>query len=86
MEFKSIDHIFILTGAGISAESGLKTFRDQDGLWENHSIEEVATPQGFRRDPELVYRFYNERRRQLLSGDVCPNPAHQAIAELQKKF
>lgn len=75
--------IVILTGAGISAESGLKTFRDNDGLWENHTVEDVATPEGFLRDPELVYRFYNERRQQLQSGNVEPNLAHMALAKLE---
>jgi len=74
--------LVILTGAGISAESGIKTFRASDGLWENHSVEEVATPEGFLRNPDLVQRFYNERRRQLLS--VNPNAAHQSLAELER--
>ncbi|MEP1446897.1 MAG: Sir2 family NAD+-dependent deacetylase [Paraglaciecola sp.] len=78
--------IVVLTGAGISAESGLKTFRDNNGLWENHSVEEVATPEGFRRNPELVYRFYNQRRRQLLSPEVKPNRAHLALAKLESCF
>lgn len=76
--------IVILTGAGISAESGIKTFRDNNGLWDNHSVEEVATPEAFARNPELVYRFYNTRRQQLLSDDVKPNAAHIALARLQK--
>ncbi len=76
-------HIVILTGAGISAESGIKTFRDQDGLWEEHHIEDVATPEGFERNPTLVQQFYNDRRRQLQSG-VNPNPAHEALAYLEK--
>ncbi|MEM0912115.1 MAG: Sir2 family NAD+-dependent deacetylase [Pseudomonadota bacterium] len=76
--------VVVLTGAGISAESGLKTFRDNDGLWENHRVEEVATPEAFHANPELVYRFYNLRRRQLLSDDVKPNPAHTALAALEK--
>ena len=75
--------VVVLTGAGISAESGLKTFRDNNGLWEDHSIEDVATPEGFDRDAELVYRFYNQRRRQLLSPDVKPNKAHLALAKLE---
>ncbi|WP_339720375.1 Sir2 family NAD+-dependent deacetylase [uncultured Paraglaciecola sp.] len=75
--------VVVLTGAGISAESGLKTFRDNNGLWENHSIEEVATPEGFLRNPKLVYRFYNQRRRQLLSPEVKPNKAHLALAKLE---
>jgi len=78
--------VLVLTGAGISAESGLKTFRDNNGLWENHSVEEVATPEGFRRDPELVYRFYNERRAQLQDGSVHPNKAHEALAKLESQI
>lgn len=81
-----IKRIVVLTGAGISAESGLKTFRDSDGLWEGHAVDEVATPEGFERNPSLVYQFYNERRRQLLSDDVKPNLAHYALAELEKSF
>jgi NAD-dependent deacetylase len=73
--------IFILTGAGISAESGLKTFRDNDGLWENHRVEDVATPDAFVRDPVLVHRFYNLRRASLARVD--PNPAHTALARLE---
>jgi NAD-dependent deacetylase len=72
----------ILTGAGISAESGIKTFRDSGGLWEGHSIEDVATPEGFARNPELVIDFYNKRRLQL--KDVEPNPAHRALGKLEK--
>lgn len=72
--------IVILTGAGISAESGLLTFRDNNGLWCNHKVEDVATPEAFERDPELVQSFYNERRKQL--DDVTPNAAHTAIAQL----
>jgi NAD-dependent deacetylase len=73
--------LVILTGAGISAESGLKTFRDGGGLWEEHTLEDVATPEGFRRDPSLVWRFYNARRR---AADVAtPNPAHLALARLE---
>ena len=76
--------IVLLTGAGISAESGLRTFRDADGLWERHRVEDVATPEAFRRDPALVYRFYNERRRSL-SG-VQPNAAHLALARLERDW
>jgi len=76
--------LVILTGAGISAESGIKTFRADDGLWENHRVEDVATPEGFRRDPDLVQRFYNERRRQL--STVFPNAAHTALAELERSW
>lgn len=78
--------VVILTGAGISAESGLSTFRCQDGLWENHRFEDVATPEAFHRNPDLVQRFYNERRRHLLSQSVRPNAAHQAITELQRRL
>jgi len=77
-----IKNIVVLTGAGISAESGIRTFRDTGGLWEDHSIEEVATPQGYAADPELVLRFYNARRAQL--STVEPNPAHKALARLEK--
>lgn len=76
--------IVILTGAGISAESGVRTFRDGDGLWEEHRIEDVATPQAFRRDRSLVQRFYNERRRAL--AGVRPNPAHAALARLEREW
>lgn len=72
--------IVVLTGAGISAESGLATFRASDGLWENHHIEDVATPEGFDRDPLLVHRFYNARR--SAAAAARPNPAHLALAEL----
>ena len=77
-------HIVVLTGAGISAESGLKTFRDADGLWEGHDVMEVATPQGFEKNPELVLDFYNQRRKQLL--DVTPNSAHLDLAALETEF
>jgi NAD-dependent deacetylase len=77
-------NLVILTGAGISAESGISTFRDSNGLWENHSIEDVATPQGFGRNPALVHRFYNQRRAQLKT--VAPNPAHAALAELEQAW
>ena len=76
--------IVILTGAGISAESGIKTFRDADGLWEGHDIYEVATPEGFYRNPELVLDFYNQRRRQLLN--VSPNKAHYNISKLEENY
>ena len=76
--------VVVLTGAGISAESGLKTFRDNDGLWENHRLEDVASPLAWRRDPELVWRFYQARRRQLLEAE--PNSAHYALAELENKI
>lgn len=82
----SYSNIVVLTGAGISAESGIKTFRAADGLWENHRLEDVATPEAFLRDPELVQRFYNERRTQLLSDHIQPNPAHIALTELESNF
>ncbi len=74
--------IAVLTGAGVSAESGIKTFRDSDGLWEGHDVMEVASPEGFERNPAVVLDFYNQRRRQLLT--VEPNAAHIALAELEK--
>lgn len=76
-------NIVILTGAGISAESGIKTFRAQDGLWENHKIEEVATPEGFHANPDLVQNFYNQRRRKLQSEEIEPNEAHKALGRLE---
>lgn len=72
--------VVVLTGAGISAESGIRTFRDDGGLWENHRLEDVATPEAWRADPGLVWRFYQARRRQL--NEVKPNPAHEALAQL----
>ena len=74
--------IVVLTGAGISAESGIRTFRAADGLWEEHRIEDVATPEGFARDPALVHRFYNARR--AASAAAEPNAAHRALAELAR--
>jgi len=76
--------LVVLSGAGISAESGIKTFRDADGLWEGHDIMEVASPVGFAKNPELVLDFYNKRRKQLL--EVQPNQAHSILAELQNEF
>ncbi len=76
--------IVILTGAGISAESGLKTFRASDGLWETHRVEDVATPEGWERNRKLVLEFYNQRRRDVLAAQ--PNAAHFACAKLQEKF
>jgi NAD-dependent deacetylase len=73
--------IVVLTGAGISAESGVPTFRDAGGLWEGHRIEDVATPEGFERDPDAVHRFYDARRRAVAS--VVPNAAHRALARLE---
>lgn len=83
---QSVKNIVILTGAGISAESGIKTFRACDGLWEEHKVEDVATPEGYDRDPELVLRFYNSRRQQLQQPQVHPNPAHYALARLERLF
>jgi NAD-dependent deacetylase len=76
--------LLVLTGAGVSAESGVPTFRDANGLWENHSIEEVATPSGFEADAELVWRFYSERRRK--AGSVSPNPGHAALAAVEERM
>jgi NAD-dependent deacetylase len=81
---REIRNIVILTGAGISAESGLATFRGPDGLWEGHRVEDVATPEAFRRDPELVQRFYDARRSQL--AQVSPNAAHRALARLDSEW
>ena len=78
--------IVILTGAGISRESGLETFRDRGGLWSRVSIDEVATPEAFARDPERVHGFYNARRSQLLDTAVQPNAAHRALAELERDY
>jgi len=77
-------HIVVLTGAGVSAESGIKTFRDADGLWEGHDVMEVASPDGFNANPKLVLEFYNQRRRQLLK--VKPNAAHLSLANLEKDY
>lgn len=76
--------LVVLTGAGMSAESGIKTFRDSDGLWENYRIEDVCTPEALERNPELVINFYNERRKQLY--DAQPNAGHKELAELEKYF
>jgi NAD-dependent deacetylase len=76
--------VLVLTGAGVSAESGIPTFRDSGGLWEQHSMEQVATPEGFREDPRLVWRFYSERR---AKGRACrPNPGHLALAALERRL
>jgi len=77
-------HIVVLSGAGMSAESGLKTFRDADGLWEGHDVMEVATPEGFAKKPKLVLEFYNQRRRQLLQAK--PNKAHLELARLENDY
>lgn len=76
--------VVVLTGAGISAESGLRTFRDADGLWEDHRVEDVATPEGFEADPDLVLRFYDDRRRAAASA--TPNAAHRALARLEERL
>lgn len=80
------EKIVISTGAGISAESGISTFRDSNGLWENYNVMDVASADGFRRNPELIHKFYNDRRAQLAAADVHPNAAHKALAELEKDF
>ncbi len=76
--------IVVLTGAGISAESGIKTFRDSNGLWENHDVMEVASPEGWRKNRELVLEFYNQRRKQL--HEVEPNAGHKALVDLEEKY
>jgi NAD-dependent deacetylase len=76
--------IVILTGAGMSAESGISTFRDSNGLWENHDVMDVASPQGFKKNPDLVLEFYNQRRKQLF--EVEPNLGHRALVELEDKY
>jgi NAD-dependent deacetylase len=80
MEMREHKNIVILTGAGISAESGIDTFRSEGGLWEQHRVEDVATPEGFARDPDLVLRFYDMRRAAI--QEKLPNPAHEALARL----
>jgi len=77
-------NLVVLTGAGVSAESGIKTFRDSDGLWENYNVEDVATIEGWHRNPKLMVDFYNERRRQLKTAE--PNAAHKIIGELEQYF
>src|SRR2546425_8979218 len=81
---KKAQRVAVLTGAGISAESGLATFRGAGGLWEGHRVEDVATPRAFERDPSLVWRFYNLRRANL--ARVQPNPGHLALVELEQRF
>lgn len=76
--------LVVFSGAGISAESGVQTFRDSNGLWENHRVEDVASPEGFKRNPQMVLDFYNARRRQL--NEVLPNKAHLILAELEDDF
>lgn len=82
--FMSRKKIAVLTGAGISAESGLKTFRDSDGLWEGYNVEDVATPRAWKKNPHLVLDFYNQRRKNV--ADAKPNAAHYGLAELEKDF
>ena len=86
IELPAADSIVVLTGAGISVESGLPSFRGADGLWEGWRLEEVATPEAFARQPATVQRFYDQRRRQLLGADVHPNPAHTALARLEARW
>ncbi len=81
IEISSEDRVFVLSGAGISAESGIATFRASDGLWSGHRIEDVATPEGWNADPSLVWRFYSQRRRDARKAQ--PNPAHRALAALE---
>ena len=78
--------IVILTGAGISQESGLDTFRDKEGLWSKVNIEDVATPKVFQNNPEQVQEFYNDRRRPLINGSIKPNNAHDAVAKLENEW
>lgn len=81
---KQMKHIVVLTGAGMSAESGIKTFRDSNGLWEGHNVMQVASPMGWKQNPELVLDFYNQRRKQLF--EVQPNTAHRALKSLEKNY
>src|SRR5215471_5287900 len=84
MQFTSQDRLFVLTGAGISAESGLATFRGSGGLWNGYRVEQVATPEAWEADPELVWRFYSMRRRDAIAAE--PNTAHRALATLEQRF
>lgn len=84
MSEKKKPRLVVSTGAGISKESGISTFRDSDGLWENYPVMEVASADGFRRNPQLIHDFYNARRRALL--DAMPNSSHKALVDLEKKF
>ncbi|WP_434778824.1 Sir2 family NAD+-dependent deacetylase [Neisseria sp. Ec49-e6-T10] len=86
MQNDSLPKVVVLTGAGISAESGIQTFRDGDGLWEKHRVEDVATFDAYCCNPELVQRFYNARRRTLKQPDIQPNPAHFALTQLEQKL
>src|SRR5215470_7929195 len=81
---RAADRVAILTGAGVSAESGVPTFRDSNGLWEGHHVEDVASPEGWDRDPALVWQFYNARRANVAT--VKPNPGHYALAEMEKRW
>lgn len=83
---RKFKNIVVLTGAGISKESGIDTFRDKDGLWTKVNLEDVATPEGFYKNPKYVNEFYNIRRKELLSGNIKPNLAHIALAEFEKKW
>src|SRR3546814_1322108 len=85
-DLKPSDAIVVLTGAGISRESGLDTFRDAGGIWARVRIEDVATPEAFARDPARVHEFYNARRRGLLNPNVPPNAAHAALARLERAW
>jgi len=84
MRLNPQDRLFVLTGAGISAESGLATFRGSGGLWNGHSVEDVATPEAWQADPELVWRFYSQRRRDALAAQ--PNAAHKALAQIEQRL
>lgn len=84
MEFSGRDRVFVLTGAGVSAESGLATFRGSGGLWNGHRVEEVATPEAWHANPELVWRFYSMRRRDAMAAE--PNAGHRALAALEKRL
>lgn len=86
MRDRKAGNIVILTGAGISKESGIDTFRDKGGLWTKVNIEDVATPEGFARNPRMVHDFYNQRRRSLLSDNIRPNAAHRALAALERDW
>ncbi|MEQ8698145.1 MAG: Sir2 family NAD-dependent protein deacetylase, partial [Bauldia litoralis] len=86
MQDRRSGNIVILTGAGISKESGIDTFRDADGLWNKVNIEDVATPEGFARNPAMVHDFYNERRRGLMGDNIRPNAAHAALARLEAEW
>jgi NAD-dependent deacetylase len=84
IEIRESDRVFVMTGAGVSAESGIPTFRGQDGLWEGHRLEDVATPEAFARNPELVWRFYSMRR--SVAASCLANPGHLALARLEEKL